>query len=334
MIAGFVTIATAELVDAIRRQKQAGVWLSFAVAGAAVLWLFVHGVIDFGDGVSQFVLLGTSVAALVATKLCRRGQQQQPAAFRNGIRQNTSAIAADGGIPVNPPTALAIAAKPFETIGMILPAIVAAMGFGRELLDRPTPWLGWNSLAMFGSAAIYFHMAIVTRKKRFGLMTGMILNAALMLLWRTLELHDPQFYLVPIGLSVLGFVELMKKELPKQTHDPLLYLGALTILVSPMFNLLGTSWLPHLSLMVFSVVVILVAIGLRLRALVYTGSAFLLADLVAMVVRSTIDNPGLLWIYGVAFGAAVIALAAVCENHREELLARIRMLSAELATWK
>ncbi|MEZ6060065.1 MAG: hypothetical protein R3C19_06870 [Planctomycetaceae bacterium] len=304
MSTGFAIMAVSEFLQAIRRQQQAGVWLSFAVTTAAVGWLFVHGVIEFGVGVSQFVLLGTSVVALAAAKLSR-----------DSSRFN-------------------IARKPFVAVGQILPAIVAVMGFGRELFGRPSPWLGWNSLAMFGAAGIYFHMALVTRKKRYGLLTGMILNAALILLWRTLNFTDPQWYLVPVGLSVLGFVELMKKELPPASHDPLRYLGALTILVSPTFNLLGSSWMPHLSLMVFSVAVILAAIGLRLRALAYTGSAFLLADLVAMVVRSTIDNPGLLWIYGVAFGATVIALAAICENHREKLLARIRMLSAELATWK
>ena len=52
-----------------------------------------------------------------------------------------------------------------------------------------------------------------------------------------------------------------------------------------------------------------------------------------MVVRSSIDNPSLLWISGLGIGAAVIVLAAVCERHREQVLGRIRLLSAELATW-
>ncbi|MCP4505004.1 MAG: hypothetical protein GY826_01240 [Fuerstiella sp.] len=100
-----------------------------------------------------------------------------------------------------------------------------------------------------------------------------------------------------------------------------------------MFEVLGGSWAHMLSLMVLSVVVILLSIGLRLRALVYAGSAFLAADLVAMVVRTTVSHPGLLWVCGIALGGGVIALAAFCENHREKLLARIRLVSAELATW-
>ena len=86
--------------------------------------------------------------------------------------------------------------------------------------------------------------------------------------------------------------------------------------------------------MVLCVLVVLLSIGLRLRALVYTGSAFLMADLLGMVVRSSIDNPTLLWVCGLGMGVSVIALAAFCENHREKVLARIRLVTAELATWR
>ena len=78
------------------------------------------------------------------------------------------------------------------------------------------------------------------------------------------------------------------------------------------------------ALLLISVAVILVAIGLRLRSLAYAGTALLLFDLVAMVVRSTIHNLNLLWILGVLLGVGVIALAAFCENHRDKLVSRIQ----------
>jgi hypothetical protein len=134
-------------------------------------------------------------------------------------------------------------------------------------------------------------------------------------------------------LTVIGLVELLRRDIHVKAHEPLRYVGALAILVSPCFAILGGSWLHMMSLMILSVIVILIAIGLRLRALIHTGTAFLLIDLVAMVIRSSIDNPGMLWITGLLVGAAVIALAAVCERNREQLLSRIRVLSSELATW-
>jgi hypothetical protein len=66
----------------------------------------------------------------------------------------------------------------------------------------------------------------------------------------------------------------------------------------------------------------------------YTGTAFLAADLVIMLVRGSIDRPNLLWIAGILVGAAVVGLAAFCENHRERLLQRLRGLAAELEHWE
>jgi hypothetical protein len=53
-----------------------------------------------------------------------------------------------------------------------------------------------------------------------------------------------------------------------------------------------------------------------------------------MVVRGSIDRPGLLWFAGIVVGAAVISLAAYCERHREQLLQKLRLMAAELETWK
>jgi hypothetical protein len=64
------------------------------------------------------------------------------------------------------------------------------------------------------------------------------------------------------------------------------------------------------------------------------GTGFLVADIIAMVVRGSIDRPSVLWIAGILVGASVITLAAWCERHREQLLQRLRLLSAELQTWE
>ena len=304
MLAGLTITAITDFTSGIRRQKVEHIWFSLSMPGLAALWMLRHGFTDIGSGVSQCVLLGAAVLCLIGSRLYRKESRYK------------------------------IAAQPLRLIGQTLPALVVLLCAGRAVLFSGMHMPGLHTLTMFGSAAVYFHQALVTRQRRFAIASLGILNLTLMLLWNSLGLRDAQFYMVPVGLSIIGLVELLKRQLPESSHNLLRYVGALTILVSPVFEIIGGSWLHLLALMLFSVVIVLLAIGLRLKALMYTGSAFLMADLVGMVVRSTIDNPSLLWICGVVLGAAVIGLAAFCENHRDRLLQRIRFLSAELATWQ
>ncbi|MEZ6129693.1 MAG: hypothetical protein R3C59_13505 [Planctomycetaceae bacterium] len=303
MLTGFAIAVTTEVVQAVRRQQETFVWSACCVAGFLALFLSSQGILTFGAGISQYVLLGLSIVGLSLAHLSKSREH------------------------------LAVIHRPMNLIGQTLPMLVAGMAVVRELSGPPDIHSASNALALMLSAGIYFQQAMVTRHRSFALMAAAIMNVGVMLLFRSLHYTALEFYLVPVGLSVLAFAELLKKELPATSHDPLRYIGALTILVSPVFEVLGGSWGHMLTLMVLSVLVILASIGLRIRVLVYAGSAFLLADLVAMVVHTTITNPVLLWVGGVALGIGVIVLAAVCENHREKLLARIRFLSAELATW-
>lgn len=304
MLTALTITAATEFARGVRRQCTRHIWSSLTMPCVAAMWVLRHGLIDPGAGTSQLALVATAFVCLLASRQCRKLPRYE------------------------------IAAPPLLATGQLLPGLVALLGVGRVVLTPGMLMPGLHSLAMLAAAAIYFHEAVVTRQRRFALGALGIFDLSVMLLWNSLGLHDAQLYMVPIGLSIIGFVELMKRELPRSSHDLLRYIGALTILVSPTFEIIGGSWLHLLTLMVLSVVIVLLAIGLRLKSLVYTGSAFLLADLAGMVWRTTIDHPGLLWVGGVVLGAAVIAFAAYCENHRDRLRQRIRFLSVELATWR
>ncbi|REJ92551.1 MAG: hypothetical protein DWQ34_12850 [Planctomycetota bacterium] len=227
----------------------------------------------------------------------------------------------------------AVLARPLAMTGMALPAASVVLGFARHVtLDEPE-WLGINSLALLFAAGFYFWRGLEGRRQGLLVGSAVIVNVALALLWRELDWSDPQFFMIPLGASLIGLVELLREQVPDKARDPLRYLGALVILVSPTFHIVGGSWLHLLSLMILSVATTLIAMGLRIRALMYMGTAFLLADIAAMVVRGSIDHPNVLWISGVIVGAAVIGLAAYCERHRELMLQRLRLISAELQSW-
>ena len=303
MVATFLAAAVFELWNAIRRQQEFYVWNAIALTAGCGGWMIVERLIDPGTGISQILLLIISAISLTIAEKSRGHQHA------------------------------AILIRPMRIVGISLPMVVSVLALLRTMMGGADV-RGLQALAVFGCAAIYFHQWLLSRRRVFVLLAGAVANLAFVLLWRSLHFSDPQFYMVPIGLSVLGLIEVLKKELPSASHDPLRYVGALIILVSPVFDILSGSWVHLLSLLVLSTLVVLLSIGLRLRALMYTGTAFILADLAGMIFRATEDRMSLLWIGGLGLGVAVIALAAICENHRDRVLARIRTLSAALATWE
>ncbi|MBI2480148.1 MAG: hypothetical protein HYV60_16410, partial [Planctomycetia bacterium] len=193
-----------------------------------------------------------------------------------------------------------VLAAPLIATGRWLPLATVAIGIVRNWsFGGSNDWLGINSLAILLAGGFYFWQAVQQRSKGLAVLAAVILNVAIVLLWEEIGLDDPQFYMIPIGVTILALVEILRREIPIVWHNPLRYIGALTILVSPTFHIVDRSWLHLIMLMVLATSVLLVSIGLRLRALMYTGTAFLIADLVAMVVCGGIDHPNLLWIVGI-----------------------------------
>jgi hypothetical protein len=302
-IAAFGSAALAEFIAGCRTGSEARVWVGEAIVAGGAVYLLHFGVLIVHHEFLMFTLLGVGIALKVLKECTAR-------------------------IP-----SLAVLARPLGATSFVMPLVAVAVGVARHFL-APVDWLGANSLAMLMAAAFYFWRGIEDERKEFHVLAAIVLNIALALLWRELAWSDPQFFMVPIGISILTLVELFHREIPARFRNSLRYAGALVILVSPTFHIVGGSWVHLLTLMIASVAIVLLGIGLRVRAMLYTGTAFLVADLVALVVRGSVDNPNLLWIAGVLVGAGIVALGAYCEKHREDLALRMHLLASTLKTWQ
>jgi hypothetical protein len=300
--ATFAALVISELRAAWRSNDPRRVWVAEAVALAAVAYFANLGLITLAGDLPMFAVLGIGVAVYAAGRLA-------------GRRGETSVLA-----------------KPFELTGFAMPLVTVAIGVICHLLHDPT-WLGANSLALLLATGFYFWQGLERGRKSLLVLSAATLNVSLALLWRELAWSDPQFYMIPLGASILALVSILQREIPEAMRNPLRYLGALVILVSPTFHIVGGSWLHLFTLMVASVAVLLVSIGLRVRALMYTGTAFLIADLIGIIVRGSVDRPGVLWIAGIAFGSSIVLLGAICENNREKVLQRMRAVSAKIEQW-
>lgn len=291
------------LWKAIRTQHTSWVWWSQAALVASIAYFAMAGVL-------HVTVPGIEFAVLIAGVLLWMAGRGTESAGR-----------------------LAILSQPLQLSGFWIPLLVLPIALVRQSHDPETLWAGVNSLPLLGAATFYFWQSMLRRQLGTAILSAVLLNIACALLWKDLRWTDPQLFLMPIGISILGLTELMKREIPGQHHDRLRYVGSLMILVSPVYHIVTGSWLHILTLMIASVLLALLAIGVRVRSLLYVSTAFLLADLVALVARGSVDEPNVLWIAGVVLGGLIIALGAVCENHRETLLARLRSLAAELEQW-
>jgi hypothetical protein len=303
-VVSWVAIALATFMGAVRNQDQARAWNGQAV----ILGGMIYGMLC---GLLAPSVAGTPLVFLVAG-LCFW-------LFGRWAKSDSR---------------LAILSSSFERIGYWLPMAVLPLTLLAQSITPHRAWVGETSLPILGAAAFYFWRAVEQRQLGTAVISLVMLNLATLLLWKDLSWSDPQLFLMPIGLSFMLLTKLMQREIPTENRERLRLIGALVILVSPVFHILSEgSWLHILTLMVASTVLSLVAIGLRNRSLLYTSTAFLVADLVALVARGSQDEPAVLWIVGVLLGASIIGLGAFFENHRETVLARLRGLAAELEQW-
>lgn len=303
-MAAFGCLGISQLVRAVRDQSQFAVWGSLGIGGVGIGYAVVFDLVS--------ISLTEGVYSLLASSLILWGI---------------------GGLS-SKQNKLKILSEPFVASAYWMPLAGVVLGGVAHILNGEEVWKGVNSLGLLLAAAFYFFQGMEEDRKRNWTLSVVILNIAIAMLWDELHWYDAQLFMIPAGASILLLVELLRREIPEFLHAPLRYIGALTILTSPAFEIVQGSWWHLLSLMILSVAVLLLAMGLRTRALVYSGTAFLIVDLVAIVVRSGIDHPHLLWGAGIILGLCVIGLAAYCEHHREKLIARIRMISADLETWR
>lgn len=303
ILLGLLLVCIYEFLEALSKQNRIHVQAAYAVLFASGFFLWTQGLELINGTAVTYLMLAASVLLLF---LERRIQENSAAAiFRNDL----------------------------VLVARCFPAVISAVIVGGSLFGVSSVTTPNQSFILMMCAGIYGYLFQLEQRLRFAILGLILLNASLGMLWESLSWTSVEFYMVPAGFSVLMFSRVLRNDLPESGRRALQYIGSLTILLSPVLQVLDGSWQHMLLLLILSVVIIVAAIGLRVRSLVYCGTGFLLVDLLAMVVQSTNDSPTLLWAVGILTGISLMALAAYCERHREQLLSRIRTLSSELATW-
>jgi hypothetical protein len=227
-----------------------------------------------------------------------------------------------------------VLAVPLERTAMVLP-LLPAVAFW--IMPDPTgPWsLVGRSPLMWFMMALFYTTTAVTRRSL--LATVLAVLTGNLGLWTVLhETHisffqHPQVWLIPIALAALAAEHLNRHRVAEPQRLAVRYTALSVIYISStadMYIAGLADWRLALVLMVLSVAGILLGISLRVRSFLYLGLTFLVVDLASMLWYAAVMR-GNTWVWyasGIALGAAIIALFAVFEKRRNDVLAAVEQL--------
>ncbi|QRK13470.1 hypothetical protein JQX13_05255 [Archangium violaceum] len=160
-------------------------------------------------------------------------------------------------------------------------------------------------------------------------------NAALFLVWVGTGSGEPQYYVIPGGLSLLVLLRVFHDALEPDTRAKLRALAITLVYVAG-------AWKPLMfqdgGAMLLCVLLCLVGVAagmaLRIRSYVYLGSAFLVTCVLANLARFGIRDHRM----GAAFlsllGVGVVGFMVLFTARRAELLERYERVRAMMATWE
>jgi hypothetical protein len=253
---------------------------------------------------------------------------------------------------------LSVLAVPLQRTAVFLPVVPLLSFWARPpaaLLDAAhqhapglTPFLRylerlpWNfdahALIWFLVGGLYLVLALSRRSTAWALAGALAANFGLWALWAHAGVSftsHPQAWLIPLGIIILASEHLNRQDLPAEWSLTLRYLGVCLIYVASTADLfiagVGNSlWLPVL-LAVICVAGVLAGIWLRVRAFLFLGVGFLLLDVATMIWHAAVHraHTWVWWASGVVLGLAIVALFALFEKRRNDVL----RLVDELRRW-
>jgi hypothetical protein len=244
---------------------------------------------------------------------------------------------------------LPVLAVPLQRTGVLLPLLpllvfwarppAALLHFADASAPGLRPLLGYldrlpwqfdaHALLWFLAGFLYALVAAARRSFRWALLSALAANCGV---WALLAHHGvsflvhPQAWLIPLGLIVLASEYVNRAQLRPEVAAGLRYLGVCVVYLASTADLLlagvGNSvWLPVV-LAALAVAGVLAGILLRVRAFLFTGVGFLLLDVLTMIWHAAVgrEQAWVWWVSGIVLGAAILALFAVFEKRRDDVL--------------
>ena len=150
--------------------------------------------------------------------------------------------------------------------------------------------------------------------------------------WMLLVEHEisfrvhPQLWLVPLALIVLVTEQYHRDRLQAELSSGLRYLGLGMLYISSTADLfitgLGNSTVLPLALAGLAVLGVLIGILLHVKSYLFLGTGFLALVIFSMIWHAAVDRnqTWIWWASGIVLGAAILALFALFEKRKQQVL--------------
>jgi hypothetical protein len=216
-----------------------------------------------------------------------------------------------------------VLSEPLQTTGALLP-LLPVLGFW--FLPGEVNY----ALLLLTVGVLYAALSALRQSFLYGVLAALAANGSL---WYLLYEADglglaehPQLWLIPPALCVLVAAYLNREQLTKEQMTTIRYMSAIVIYVASTADIFingvaEAPWLP-LVLVGISILGIFAGILLRVRAFVYLGTAFLLVALLTIIWYAAVElgYAWLWWVCGIVAGVCIIAIFAVFEKRRDDML--------------
>ena len=172
-------------------------------------------------------------------------------------------------------------------------------------------------------------------KATASVLAAVAFNGAVLTLWFGSGWGEPQYVLVPMGLSGLVLVQVFHGELGDAWSARLRALAVGLVYAAAAFRPLAidTTWAFFLCVFL-CVAGVGAGIALRIRSFVTLGTIFLVTTVVATLVRWGVREPRLGALFLSALGLAVVAFMVLVTTKKAELLERYKRVRGALERWE
>ena len=221
-------------------------------------------------------------------------------------------------------------------VAQILAGLSGGLGLWIGAFTGLSPW--WALLPAF-SASVYFLLRAAQRTQSENvfdeaLACGTFFSLAFWVLVFRVDAFGPELYGLGPGLALIGLSQVLRRQMGDEWSFRLFTAGAMGVYSTPLMGLLQEiTWGWQIALLLAAVAFGAASFHLRSRSLLVVSSGALVIDLVFFLIKLQQTEPTLLWVAGILFGLALMALAALFEHRQETLRQRFRIWGGELGEW-